>query len=134
MFAPTENQAVQAAKGRLKKNRGNDVHLRQLAKKSTYVPPFFFFFNCVFGRFSIRGTQKRDKKNHDIARASKPIPGRIKYVRTLGGGGGLSPLEAAYALFHVKRAAQTGKFNSQNVLDIAVENALELLRGHSFKN
>jgi hypothetical protein len=30
--------------------------------------PLPFFFNCVFGRFSIRGTQKRDKKNHVIRR------------------------------------------------------------------
>jgi amino acid permease len=41
------------------------------------------FFVCVFGRFSIRGTQKRDLKNHEIVRASKQIPGQIKYVRTL---------------------------------------------------
>jgi hypothetical protein len=45
--------------------------------------PLADFFVCVFERFSIRGAQQRDKKNHDIARASKPIQGRIKYVRTL---------------------------------------------------
>jgi hypothetical protein len=34
------------------------------------------FFNCVFGRFSIRGTQKRDKKNHVIVRVQKFNPGQ----------------------------------------------------------
>jgi hypothetical protein len=31
----------------------------------------------------MRGTQKRDKKNHAIVRVQKPNPGQIKYVRTL---------------------------------------------------
>jgi hypothetical protein len=52
--------------------RENNVHLRQLAKKSTYLlcplfPPLSIFY-CFFGRFSIRGPQKRDKKFHEIVR------------------------------------------------------------------
>jgi hypothetical protein len=31
----------------------------------------------------MRGTQKRDKKNHGIVRVKKFNPGQIKYVRTL---------------------------------------------------
>jgi hypothetical protein len=45
--------------------------------------PLAIFFYCVFGRFSIRGTQKRDKKNHVIVRVQNLNPGQIKYVRTL---------------------------------------------------
>jgi hypothetical protein len=44
--------------------------------------PLPIFFYCVFGRFSIRGTKKRDKKNHVIVRVQKFNPGQIKYVRT----------------------------------------------------
>ena len=38
------------------------------------------------------------------------------------------------AQFHVKRADSTDKCNGQNLLDIAVTNALELLRGQNFEN
>jgi hypothetical protein len=34
-------------------------------------------------RLSVRGTQRRDKKNHVIVRVQKFNPGQIKYVRTL---------------------------------------------------
>jgi hypothetical protein len=55
-------------------------------RASIFFPPSRFFLiiiYCVFGRFSIRGTQKRDKKNHVIVRVQKFNPGQIKYVRTL---------------------------------------------------
>jgi hypothetical protein len=51
-------------------------------RASNFFPPCDFFY-CVFGRFSIRGTQKRDKKNHVVVRVQKLSPGQIKYVRTL---------------------------------------------------
>jgi hypothetical protein len=35
-------------RGAAEKKKKNDVHLRQLAKQSTYVPSFFFFFPLVF--------------------------------------------------------------------------------------
>jgi hypothetical protein len=47
-----------------KKTRENDVHLRQLAKKSTYVPSFFFLFFLVrFWAFLGKGVRKHEKKN-----------------------------------------------------------------------
>jgi hypothetical protein len=44
--------------------RENDVHLRQLAKKSTYVPSsFFFFFKVRFWAFLGKGSSKTREKN-----------------------------------------------------------------------
>jgi hypothetical protein len=42
--------------------RENDVHLRQLAKKSTYVPSFFLFFSaflCVSRQGEFENTRKK---------------------------------------------------------------------------
>jgi hypothetical protein len=53
--------------------RENDVHLRQLAKKSTYVPSFYFlfFFSAFLGvsrQGEFKNTRKKNeyvsKKNH----------------------------------------------------------------------
>jgi hypothetical protein len=52
--------AVQVQGAAEKIKRETDVHLRQLAKISAYVPTFFFL-KCVFGRFSASGVQKRHK-------------------------------------------------------------------------
>jgi hypothetical protein len=41
--------------------RENDVHLRQLAKKSTYV--LFFFFKVRFWAFLGKGSLKTREKN-----------------------------------------------------------------------
>jgi hypothetical protein len=43
----------------------------------------FDFVVALVKRLSVRGTQKRDKKNHVIVRVQKFNPGQIKYVRTL---------------------------------------------------
>jgi hypothetical protein len=80
------------------------VHLRQLAKKSTYVPYFFPFFLVRFWAFLGKGSSKTRgkklstfqkktpgklgfknaiKKKHVIVRVQKFNPGQIKYVRTL---------------------------------------------------
>jgi hypothetical protein len=48
-----------------KQKRENDVHLRQLAKQSTYVPPFFLYiyFLVRFWAFLGKGSSKiREKK------------------------------------------------------------------------
>jgi hypothetical protein len=66
-------QPKKEGKGRQKKKksapRETDVHLRQLAKKSTYVL-FVIVFCCVFGRFSARGVRKHDKKMRTFPKVS----------------------------------------------------------------
>jgi hypothetical protein len=58
-----------------KKNRENDVHLRQLAKKSTYVPSFFFFFLVHFWAFLGKGSSKKREKK--MSTFQKKIAGEI---------------------------------------------------------
>jgi hypothetical protein len=55
--------------------RENDVHLRQLAKKSTYVPSLFFYFFVVrFWAFLGKGSSKtREKK---LSAFQKQLPGK----------------------------------------------------------
>jgi hypothetical protein len=55
--------------------RENDVHLRQLAKKSTYVPSFFFFFFSAFLGVSRQGDFENTRKK--IEYVSKQITGEI---------------------------------------------------------
>jgi hypothetical protein len=72
---PCWGRGLRAGQGAAEKiKRENDVHLRQLAKKSTYV--HFFFFRCGFGRFSARGVRKHEKK---IKYVSKKITGEILF-------------------------------------------------------
>jgi hypothetical protein len=62
-------------KGRQKKiKRENDVHLRQLAKKSTYVPSFFSFFFTAFLGVSRQGEFENTRKK--IEYVSKKSPGK----------------------------------------------------------
>jgi hypothetical protein len=56
------------------KKRENDVHLRQLAKKSTYVPSFFIFFSAFLG-VSRQGEFENTRKI--IEYVSKKITGEI---------------------------------------------------------
>jgi hypothetical protein len=52
--------------------RQNDVHLRQLAKKNTYVPSFFFFFKVRFWAFLGKGSSKtREKKLSTFQKQSR---------------------------------------------------------------
>jgi hypothetical protein len=69
LYALSDSLYAQGAAEKIK--RENDVHLRQLAKKSTYVPTFFFFFKCVFGRFSARGVRKHEKKNEYVSKKNR---------------------------------------------------------------
>jgi hypothetical protein len=64
---------LRRSRGGRKIKRENDVHLRQLAKKSTYVPSFFLsFFLVRFWAFLGKGSSKTrenkmstfQKKNH----------------------------------------------------------------------
>jgi hypothetical protein len=55
-----------------KKPRENDVHLRQLAKKSTYVPPFFFFFLVRFWAFLGKGSSKTREKKFSTFQKQSP--------------------------------------------------------------
>jgi hypothetical protein len=50
----------------------NDVHLRQLAKKSTYVPFFYFYlFFSAFWAFLAKGSPKtREKKLSAVSETS----------------------------------------------------------------
>jgi hypothetical protein len=62
-----------------KKSRETDVHLRQLAKKSTYVPSPFFF-KVRFWAFLGKGSSKtREKK---LSTFQKKSPGKYFF----GGG------------------------------------------------
>jgi hypothetical protein len=54
--------------------RENDVHLRQLAKKSTYVPSFFSFFLSAFLGVSRQGEFENTRKQ--IEYVSKKTPGK----------------------------------------------------------
>jgi hypothetical protein len=55
--------AAKSAQGATEKiKRENDVHLRQLAKKSTYVRTFFFF-KVRFWAFLGKGSSKTREKN-----------------------------------------------------------------------
>jgi hypothetical protein len=70
----TDKKPPQGAAEKIK--RKNDVHLRQLAKKSTYVPSFFFsfFFLVRFWAFLGKGTSKtREKK---LSTFQKKTPGK----------------------------------------------------------
>jgi hypothetical protein len=58
VFLPTQGAAE-------KIKRENDVHLRQLAKKSTYVPSFYFFnFFSAFLGVSRQGEFKNTRKKN----------------------------------------------------------------------
>jgi hypothetical protein len=59
--------------------RENDVHLRQLAKKSTYVPSFFFFFLVRFWGFLGKVFSKtREKK---LSTFQNKSPGKYFFGR-----------------------------------------------------
>jgi hypothetical protein len=60
-----------------KRKRENDVHLRQLAKKSTYVPSFFSFFLVRFWAFLGKGSSKTREKKLSTLCVSKQITGEM---------------------------------------------------------
>ena len=70
---PTSSRYIQGATENIK--RENDVHLRQLAKKSTYVPSFFFFFESAFLGVSRQGEFENTRKK--MSTFQKKITGEI---------------------------------------------------------
>jgi hypothetical protein len=63
-------------RGDRKKTRENDVHLRQLAKKSAYVPSLFFFFSA-FWAFIGKRQEEFENTRKQIECVSKKIAGEI---------------------------------------------------------
>jgi hypothetical protein len=69
----SESLRIQGATEKIK--RENDVHLRQLAEKSTYVPSLFFlFFFSAFLGVSRQGDFENTRKK--IEYVSKKSPGK----------------------------------------------------------
>jgi hypothetical protein len=73
-------EGVAGAQGATEKiKRENDVHLRQLAEKSTYVPLFFsFFFFSAFLGVSRQGDFENTRKK--IEHVSKKSPGKYFFA------------------------------------------------------
>jgi hypothetical protein len=73
LLAAASCQRSQGAAEEIK--RETDVHLRQLAKKSTYVPSSFFFFFSAFLGVSRQGKFENTRKKFEYV--SKKITGEI---------------------------------------------------------